>query len=199
MKKQKVDTKLGVAIIVVFAITVGALVWIYGNSNSGSIQQNQTNDVMQQKNQTQNQQNNTQTENQQNQAQQNDGKTENQQSQAQNELTEADKNKLVQAFIVYIKTLDDSKHPEKSSYLNKNLYVRINKNTENYLNGTMLIVGSENISAPYFLAFKQGANWKVVFNGQDIPDCNLVEPLNFPSEIVAKCYDAQSNQEKVIL
>lgn len=190
---KKISTEISIGIILLVAALIGVVFYLQNKKEAVQVMS----EIKQ--SQIQNQQNNLRTENQQNQAQQNDGETKNQQNQAQNGLTEVDKNKLVQAFVVYIKTLDDSKHPEKSSYLNKNLYVRINKNTDNYLNGTMLIVGSENISAPYFLAFKQGNIWKVVFNGQDIPDCNLVEPLNFPSEIVAKCYDVQSNQEKAIL
>lgn len=56
MKKQKVDTKLGVAIIVIFAITTGVLVWIYENGKSKPIQQNQITNNAQQQNQTQEEQ-----------------------------------------------------------------------------------------------------------------------------------------------
>ncbi|MDO8240575.1 MAG: hypothetical protein Q7T51_01125 [Candidatus Moranbacteria bacterium] len=106
-----------------------------------------------------------------------------------------DKKELVQAFISYIK--NDPTH--STYYLNNNLYVRINKSAKGYFNGTMLVGGSKNISAPYFLAVRKNGNWKVVFNGQDIPNCDIIEPFNFPSKIINKCYDEQNKQAKTIL
>lgn len=50
---KKIDVKLGVVIIVIFTITVGAFAWIYGKKQLKTIQQNQIVNEAQQKNQIQ--------------------------------------------------------------------------------------------------------------------------------------------------
>lgn len=103
-----------------------------------------------------------------------------------NGFTKKDKAELKQSFISYMK----KKQPEiPDFYLDKDLYIRIDKNTDYYVRGTALTGGSKNISAPYFLAVKQNDIWKVIFNGQDYPDCNILAPYNFPDNIIDKCFD----------
>jgi hypothetical protein len=98
-------------------------------------------------------------------------------------FTKADKKELIQAFISYRKLYSN----KNDVYLNKDLYVKITKNTEGHFKGAMLIGGSENHSAPYFLAAKQNGKWVFVTSGQDDPSCDVIEPYNFPHDIVDKC------------
>jgi len=111
-------------------------------------------------------------------------------------FTKADKKALVQAFVSFIRKQKDSGVWEHDSYLQKDVYVKIDKKIGNYVIGTMLIGGSQNISAPYFLAINENKEWIVVHNGQDKPKCGDIEPYNFPHEIIDQCYDDQSKSFK---
>lgn len=112
-----------------------------------------------------------------------------------NGFTKDDKKKLIQAFNSYLEEVSDSGGYVPESYLHNNLYVRFDKLADNFLVGTILIGGSQNISAPYFLATKQNSKWIVVYNGQDIPPCSAIKSYNFPHNIVGECYDEQSKRE----
>jgi hypothetical protein len=41
----------------------------------------------------------------------------------------------------------------------------------------------------YFLAVHQSDNWEIVYDGQATPQCDLVEPYDFPVEMVPDCLD----------
>jgi len=114
-------------------------------------------------------------------------------------FAKADKNELVQAFISYIKKEVSPKNQKSNNYLTKDLYVKIDKKIDNYISGAILIGGLENISVPYFLAVKKNGKWIVVYNGQDIPSCNIVEPYKFPNKIIGSCYDEINKKEKKVL
>lgn len=297
MKKQKVDTKLGVAIIIIFAITVGALMWIYGNVKSEPMQQNQITNNVQQKNQFnqnilegeefpsipveqglnlediikqalykkvpdwKNRNYNITVTIEMNQENHAIGKfiydgynilkngekhhntsegiwfaseldntwtltgisyvgywgncqdferfnfpkdmtpdcwdieknilinTLNPQRFYGKNFTIDDKDKLIQAFITYSNKTKASGNYVPESYFTKKLYLRINKQIGNYVRGTILVGGTQNISAPEFFAVKENNQWKVVHNGQDYPSCSIIKPYKFPRDIVAKCYN----------
>jgi hypothetical protein len=110
-----------------------------------------------------------------------------------------DKKKLAGAFIAYMQKVKDSGQYAPESYFSKDLYVKADKIVGNYLSGTMLVGGSQNISTPYFLATKQNGKWIVVHNGQDIPICSAIEPYKFPHEIISSCYDDINKKEKAVL
>lgn len=114
-------------------------------------------------------------------------------------FAKADKNELVQAFISYMKKETIPKKQKLNNYLTKDLYVKIDKKIDNYISGAILVGGIQNISAPYFLAVKKNGNWIVVYNGQDIPPCNAVEPYKFPNKIIGSCYDEINKKEKKVL
>ncbi|MFZ2226265.1 MAG: hypothetical protein WA064_02350 [Candidatus Moraniibacteriota bacterium] len=111
-------------------------------------------------------------------------------------FTKTDKKELIQAFISFIKEQKKSGKWEPDSYLQKDLYVKVDKKVGNYIYGAMLISGSQNISTPYFLAVKKNSEWIVVHNGQDIPNCSAICPYKFPHEIIGTCYDDVSKTEK---
>ena len=104
-----------------------------------------------------------------------------------NGFAKKDKKELVQAFIDYAKRGATDGSGYWSDWLTKTLYVKVNKHIRNYLSGTILIGGSENISPARFFATKQSGKWIVVYNGQDKPLCSAVDPYNFPKEIVDGC------------
>jgi hypothetical protein len=109
-------------------------------------------------------------------------------------FTKFDIDQITQAFVVYANKTKDSGNFIPESYLTKKLYARINKKINNYTRGTILVDGSQNISAPEFFAVKQDGKWTVVFNGQDYPNCNIIKPYKFPHSVIEKCYDEQSGK-----
>jgi hypothetical protein len=111
-------------------------------------------------------------------------------------FTKTDKARLIKAFLVYMKA---SMPNYVETYSNKTLFVRVNQNTSNYLRGTILIGGQENISAPNFYAVKEKNIWKVLFNGQDWPNCANVDSYHFPQQILQNCYDDQAKKERTPL
>ncbi len=102
-----------------------------------------------------------------------------------NGLTKKDKEEIEIAWRKYI----DNEYFDELE-----LYVRFNKNNNKYVSGTMLIGGSENHSAAYFLAVKDHNKWIVVYNGQEDPKCEVVDIYNFPLDIVSMCWDKNNNR-----
>ncbi len=45
----------------------------------------------------------------------------------------------------------------------------------------------------YFLAARQGDSWLIVYDGQAIPSCTVVETYQFPIEMVPECLDPDAN------
>lgn len=111
----------------------------------------------------------------------------------QNGFTKSDKLAIIKSFRDYYLGFED-----RDFYLNKDLYLKIDKNTEEYFKGRILIGKIENHSTPYILAVKENGQWKVLLRSQDIPLCGLVEQYKFPSEIIDKCYDEINKKEKEI-
>ncbi|EKD95489.1 MAG: hypothetical protein ACD_24C00472G0001 [uncultured bacterium] len=112
-------------------------------------------------------------------------------------FTKSDKTEIIKSFLDhYKKTYQGSEG--RDFYLNKDLYLKIDKSTDKYFKGRILIGGIENHSTPYTLAVKENEQWKILLQSQDIPLCSIVEPYKFPSEIVDKCYDEINKKEKDI-
>ena len=110
----------------------------------------------------------------------------------ENGFTKEDKVNLIKAYLSYQKNKSD----HLDFYLNKTLYIKINKNTKNYTEGTVLFGGIENHSNPYFLAVKLNTDWKIILVSQDIPLCSVIDPYKFPKQIVDKCYDEKNKKER---
>jgi|GEM_PF-5291724 len=111
-------------------------------------------------------------------------------------FAKTDKKELVQAFISFIKKQKNSGKWVPDNYLQKDLYVKVDKKVANYIYGAMLVGGNQNISTPYFLAVKKNSKWIVVHNGQDIPNCSVIDPYKFPYEIIGRCYDDVNKKER---
>lgn len=98
-------------------------------------------------------------------------------------LTVADKDGLKQYFIKFMK--DKSEY----NYQGEELFVKFDEKIDQYLKGTILVGGSENYSAPQFLAFKVAGKWTIVYYGQENPPCENIAPYNFPVSLVSDCWD----------
>ncbi|MFA5024703.1 MAG: hypothetical protein WC523_07195 [Patescibacteria group bacterium] len=98
-------------------------------------------------------------------------------------LTTADKDGLKLAFIKFMKDKSDY------DYQSKELFVKFDEKIGQYLKGVILVGGSENHSAPEFLAFKVDGRWTIVYYGQENPPCADIAPYNFPVSLVSDCWD----------
>lgn len=107
-----------------------------------------------------------------------------------------DKEDIIRAYIAFKKSRSEKvARPE-------DLAVRVATQTKDYLEGMVLIDGVENHSSPRVLAVRTKEGWRVVFEGQDIPYCDVVDAYNFPVSIVSEClirgkkYDLNDSPEK---
>ncbi len=103
-----------------------------------------------------------------------------------------DKNNIIDEFKLFIKNKSLADYDR--FYKNKDLYLVVYKNVENYFKGSIIIGGADNHSNPYILAVKINGDWRVVFQSQDYPDCNVVEKYKFPVSIVNKCFESEGGK-----
>ncbi|MBP9697962.1 MAG: hypothetical protein KBD65_02120 [Candidatus Moranbacteria bacterium] len=92
-----------------------------------------------------------------------------------------DKEEIIQAYIAFKKA--QSKGVAKA----EDLAIRVGTQTKNYLEGMMLTERVEEHSNPAFFAVRTDTGWRVIFEGQSPPPCDLVEMYNFPISIVSTC------------
>lgn len=107
-------------------------------------------------------------------------------------FTVKDKEAIKVAFIKY---LSAEGQEYASSYKNKPLFVSVDSNTQDHMKGRVFIGGIENHSTPAILAAKVGGIWKVIYQGQDLPECKTIDPYSFPANIVPSCYIPDENNK----
>jgi hypothetical protein len=81
---------------------------------------------------------------------------------------------------------------KKTGIPENNISFSISKNTGKYATGNVNSKDSE-FGGGYWLAVKVGGEWKIVYDGQAQPNCDQVNPYNFPTDIVPECYDSNLN------
>ena len=65
----------------------------------------------------------------------------------------------------------------------------VSKNTGEYAEGLISTKG-EMFGGGYWLAVKSNSNWEIIFDGQNTPECVLVDPPEFPVDMVPECLDS---------
>jgi len=68
----------------------------------------------------------------------------------------------------------------------------VSKNTGKYAKGLVGAKGEE-VGGGYWLAVKVSDEGAVVFDGQNTPECSIVNPHDFPADMVPECYDSSGN------
>jgi hypothetical protein len=87
-------------------------------------------------------------------------------------------------------TADDSQLIKQAVYTKTGLdeteaEVTISKNTGKFATGGIKEFGA--VGGAYFLAAKIETGWVAVYDGQATPECSLIEPYNFPADMVPEC------------
>lgn len=72
------------------------------------------------------------------------------------------------------------------------IIVDVSKNTGKYAKGLVTSKG-ETVGGGYWLAIKTNGKWSVVFDGQNTPECSLINPSGFPADMVPECFDSSGN------
>ena len=75
------------------------------------------------------------------------------------------------------------------------LTININKNTGQHMSGGVAFPPSPDgfVSGGWFLAYKGTQGWEIVDHGNGTISCELIEPYDFPADMVPECWsDAQN-------
>lgn len=67
------------------------------------------------------------------------------------------------------------------------VFVTISKREGNYLVGGVKFAGEE--TEAYILAAKVNESWKIIFDGNGMWTCDIVDAVDFPSTLVSECLD----------
>ena len=66
---------------------------------------------------------------------------------------------------------------------------KVSKNTGEYAKGLISTKG-EMFGGGYWLAVKSNGKWEIIFDGQNTPECVLVDLPEFPADMVPECLDS---------
>ncbi|HSX58379.1 MAG TPA: hypothetical protein VLE47_03885 [Candidatus Saccharimonadales bacterium] len=80
----------------------------------------------------------------------------------------------------------------KTSIAADQISVSVTKVDGNYARGTVGTKGEET-GGGYFLGYKNGNTWTIVYSGQATPDCTMVNPISFPIAMAPECLDPNGN------
>jgi len=67
------------------------------------------------------------------------------------------------------------------------IFVTISKREGDYLVGSVKFAGEE--TEAYILAAKVNESWKIIFDGNGMWTCDIVDVVDFPSTLVSECLD----------
>lgn len=70
--------------------------------------------------------------------------------------------------------------------------VTINKNTGTHASGSVKFTGE--MGGAMWLAYNDGEKWKIVFDGQGTISCSVIEPYDFPTDMVSECWDEATSK-----
>ena len=99
----------------------------------------------------------------------------------QNGITEQDMDDLKIAL--------EKEQPEYVSAVKPNYTIEVIRTNGKYIVATLYKDGEFIPSFPAFYAYLSDDGWKIIFSGQEVPECSKVNVLNFPSDIVTDCWD----------
>jgi len=81
------------------------------------------------------------------------------------------------------------KHP---GWNRQDIEVVIKKIDRGYATGS---VGDKGGGGAGWLAYRENGEWQIVYEGNSVPLCDMVQSYGFPTTVVNKCWDEQNNEE----
>lgn len=70
--------------------------------------------------------------------------------------------------------------------------ITINQKAEPFARGGVAFTGE--MGGAMWLAYKEGNDWLIVFDGQGTIPCSAIEPYDFPIEMASECWDEVNNK-----
>jgi len=74
--------------------------------------------------------------------------------------------------------------------------INISQETENYLRGEVEFQPGGPGSSGGFLAAKVNGDWELVYDGNGVIFCSVIEPYNFPVNMVMECFDEETEEPR---
>jgi len=93
---------------------------------------------------------------------------------------------------VAIKNLFAAKYDKEVSEIT----ININQETENHIRGEVEFEPGDPGNLGGFLVAKKNGGWELVYDGNGVIFCSLIEPYNFPVDMVVECYDEETGKPK---
>lgn len=81
---------------------------------------------------------------------------------------------------------------EKTGIPINKIVLEISENTGKHAKG-LISEKDEQFGGGYWLALKTDGRWTIVYDGQNTPECAVVDPSGFPIQMVPECYDSSGN------
>lgn len=91
-----------------------------------------------------------------------------------------------------IKDLFAEKYDKEASEIT----IEIDQETEDHARGTVEFQPGGPGSSGGFLVAKVNGSWELVYDGNGIIFCSVIEPYNFPVDMVIECYDEETGKPK---
>lgn len=76
---------------------------------------------------------------------------------------------------------------EKYDKLFEEVVVNISENTGTHASGGVSFAGE--MGGGMWLAYKDGNEWKITYDGHGTISCSAVDPYDFPADMVPECWD----------
>lgn len=105
-------------------------------------------------------------------------------------------NTITEQDLANLKIVLEKEQPEYVSSVKPNYTIEIIRQNGNYIIATLYQNGEFIPSFPAFYALLSQDGWKIIYSGQEVPECSKVYALKFPSDIVTACWDDNKQIER---
>lgn len=113
-----------------------------------------------------------------------------------NTALKADQNTITEQDMADLKVVLEKEQPEYVSAVKPTWAIEIGAKNGRYIRATLYKNGEFIPSYPSFYAFKADDGWKIIFSGQESPDCSKANALNFPNDIITECLEGNKTIQR---
>lgn len=108
----------------------------------------------------------------------------------------ADQNTITEQDMANLKIALEKEQPEYVSAVKPTWTIEVGAKNGRYIRATLYKNGEFVPSYPSFYAYKADDGWKIIFSGQETPNCNIVNSMNFPKDIVDECLEGNKTIQR---
>ena len=107
-----------------------------------------------------------------------------------------DQNTITEQDMKNLKIVLEKKYPSYVSSAEPNSTIKVFAKNGRYIRAMVQSESKELFSYPSFYAYKANDGWKIIFSGQDIPECSAANEYNFPNDIITECFDGNRTVQR---